>query len=74
MKGSIKNKSPEDIIKYAGAPHGEEEFFPNIKEMESHNLQRLAKDESLSRHERGEYSDNEHTCFVNVPRLQDDKM
>ena len=44
IKGSIKNKYHEDIIDHTGVPNGEEEYFPNRKELKYPNLQELAED------------------------------
>ena len=43
IKGSIKIKSPEDIIEYTGAAHGEEESFHNTKEIEYPNSQKTSR-------------------------------
>ena len=52
---------PDNIIEHTGAPDGKEESFPNIKELNYPNLQKLAEDDSISTHKRGESSNEEET-------------
>ena len=74
IKASNNYEELENIIEYTDMSHGKEESFPNIKEMNYPNLQKLAEDYPISTHKSGDSSYEEEIDDDKENMSHDDAM